>query len=136
MKPRQQKRRKSADFKTPADSLLKYFGYPSMTEHLPVIQERHAVAQHFHILQQMGVQENRFSLLLQLFEDRADMHSADGIHGRRRLVQENYRRIVHESASQSKPLLHAFGIMLNPVLPPFAHPHPVQQARGILRFAS
>ncbi|MNC81559.1 hypothetical protein D3C75_1347250 [compost metagenome] len=54
------------------------------------------------------------------------MHSSNRVHGGRRLVKKNHGRIIHQRASQSKPLLHAFGIMLNTVLPPLTHTYHVQ----------
>ena len=68
-----------------------------------------------------------------LADDRADVVAADGVEGRRRLVEDDERRVAEERRREAEALLHALREAAGPVVGPVGEADDAEDALDLRR---
>lgn len=69
-------------------------------------EDRHSVADHLELAEQVAVEEHGLATAFQLGQDLPDITTADGVHTIGRLVEQHDVRIVHQGLGDADPLAH------------------------------
>jgi len=91
--------------------LFQNIGHGRVHDEFSLVDQAHAVTQHFDIRQDVGTEEHGFSAFLEPENDFAEHAPADGVKAAHGLVQHHKVRVIDEGLGQAHALEHAFAVL-------------------------